>query len=139
MSFLGFFKTVFGKIESLFKEVFGSAATWEQIASTTITVVSPIVETIITLTDGEPAALAVAAIVAQIQTDMANVAKTITAAGSSPTVTTTLNSIITNLQALLTGADIKDATTLTKVESVVKTLVAEFEAILDAIPAVAKE
>lgn len=136
MSFLGFFKTVFGKIESLFKEVFGSAATWEQIASTTITVVSPIVETIITLTAGEPAALAVAAIVAQIQTDMANVAKTITAAGSSPTVTTTLNSIITNLQALLTGADIKDATTLTKVESVVKTLVAEFEAILDAIPAV---
>jgi len=127
----------FGSIGKFFKKAFGSEQTWERIASTALTVVAPLTETIVGLTAGEPAGAAVAAIMTEIQNDLAAVNAVVnTAGGSSATVESTLKSVIANLQSLLTAGHIKDPATLSKVTVIVNTLTAEIEAILQAMPTV---
>lgn len=125
----------FSKIESWFTKIYGKAPTWEKTASATLTVAAPLVETIVTLVAGEPTAAAVGVVVSQVQSDVAAVAALISTAGPAPSISSILNAITGNLKALLTAGDIKDATTLTKVESVVNLVVGEFEAILKVVPA----
>lgn len=127
--------SLFSKIGSWFKKVFGHAASWEKIASVTLTVAAPLTETIIGLTAGEPASAAVAKIISQIQNDMAAVSVTIESAGPTPTITSFLEAIDSNAKLLLTSGDIKDPATLAKVQEVVDVITGEIAAILAVLPA----
>ncbi len=127
--------SLFSKIGLWFKKVFGSEAAWERIASATITVIAPLVETIVSLTASEPASAEVTAVVNQIQGDLAAVNLVITSAGgSNVTISSLLSAIETNLQTLLTDGQIKDPATLAKVTSVVDLVIGEIQAILKVIP-----
>lgn len=125
-----FHDTFFKKLHDLFEKLFGSEAAIAKVISVTLGVVTPLVETIVTLTDGEPAAAAIAAVVQTVQADLATVTATVAAAGPTPTLESDLNAIITNLKALETGAGIKDSATQKSVSTAVTTIVAELQAII---------
>ena len=72
MSFLGSFKTFFDKVGSVLKKLFGSAS-FEQTVQSVITYAAPLLETIVGLAAGSPAATAVAAVVSTVQSDLATV------------------------------------------------------------------
>lgn len=125
----------FSSIGNFFKKVFGSEAAWERIASATITVIAPLTETIIALTAGEPASAALAAVIEQIQNDLAAVNAVVTTAGSSTVdVNSLLTSIEVNLQTLLTAGQIKNPATLAQVTAIVDMLLGEIKAITSIIP-----
>jgi hypothetical protein len=119
----------FSRIKAWLKKVLGSAPAWEHTASETLTFAAPLAETIVGLTAGEPAAAAIASVVAKIQTGLAAAAVTIEGAGPSPTLTSTLNSVKENITTLLTAGQIKDAATQAKVQAIADTLFEEIEAI----------
>lgn len=125
-----FHDTFFAKLKKLFDELFGSEAAIAKVISVTLGVVTPLVETIVTLTAGEPAAAAIAAVVQTVQADLATVTATVASAGPTPTLESDLNAIITNLKALETGAGIKDSATQKSVSTAVTTIVAELQAII---------
>lgn len=125
-----FHDTFFTKLKDLFEKLFGSEAAIAKVISVTLGVVTPLVETIVTLTAGEPAAAAIAAVVQTVQADLATVTATVASAGPTPTLESDLNAIITNLKALETGAGIKDAATQKSVSTAVTTIVAELQAII---------
>lgn len=126
-------KTFFSKIEAFFKKVFGST-NWERTASATLTVIAPLLTTVITLTAGEPAAAAVSAVITDVQNDLAAASALIGAADSNPTLTGIFSAITTNLNGLLSAAEIKNPTTQEQVNSVVGTVLGEIEAIVSVIP-----
>jgi hypothetical protein len=126
--------SIFGKIESWFKKVF-STTTWEQKAKATLTVIAPLLETIVALSAGEPAAATVASIIAEVQSDLGAAAALIGQAGSTPTLRSVLESVKSNLQSLLTAGHIKNPETQTKVTAAVNTIVGELEAVLSIVPA----
>ena len=123
-------KTLYEDIKAFFLKEDTEEPQIEKAAATTLAVASPLVGTIVALTAGEAAAAEVETVITAVQTEMANVQTTIASAGSAPTVTTALNAIVSNLKSLLTGAFIKSPTTLTKVTTVVTTVVGEVEAII---------
>ena len=130
----------FDKIGRFFKKVF-STTSWEQTASATITVVAPLLETVVALVAGAPAEALVANVVSEIQSDLA--ASTVliqdAALGNGTTSTKTaiqsiLTAVQTNLKSLENMAEIKDAATQAKVTAAVSAIGAEITAILTAIP-----
>jgi hypothetical protein len=123
-------KTLYEDIKAFFLKVSADEPQIEKAVATTLAVAAPLVGTIVTLAAGEPAAAAVATVIADVQTELANVQTTITSAGSAPTVTAALNAIVANLKSLLTGALIKNPTTLSKVSTVATTVIGEVEAII---------
>lgn len=123
-------KSFFSSVESEFKKLFGSAPAVLQTVSGTLTVVAPLISTILVLTGEEPEAAAVAVVVSQVQSDIAAVSALIKSSGSTPTVTSVLTAVIANLKDLLTAGDIKNPETLTKVTAAVNVIVSEFEAVL---------
>ena len=127
--------TVWSKVEAWFKKVFSKAPGWEKTASAVLTYVAPLLETVIALTAGEPAAAAIATVVGKVQSDMAVAAVTIEDANASVSLTGVLTSIQTNLSSLLTAGQITDAATVTKVTAVVNTIIAEIKAVAAAVPA----
>lgn len=116
--------------------------TWERSVSTTLNLIAPLTEEIVTLTAGEAAATEVQSIVTQVQNDLALVSGVVSGAESgaaaNPTALGTaqsaLQSVSSNLSGLLAAGHIKDPATLTKVTSTVDMIVGEIEAILKAIP-----
>ncbi len=123
-------KTLYEDLKAFFLKVDADEPKIEKAAATTLAVAAPLVGTIVGLAAGEPAAAEIETIITDVQTEMANVQTTITAAGSAPTVTTALNAIVANLKSLLTGALIKNPTTLGKVSTVATTVIGEVEAII---------
>ncbi len=123
--------SIFSKVGSWFKKVFGSAAKDEQVVSATLAVIAPLTETIIALTAGEPAAAAIAAIVKEVQVDLATAATlATTAGGSSVTIKSFLDAVVSNLKTLLSAGQIKDPVTATKVSATITGIIEEVEAIL---------
>jgi hypothetical protein len=129
-------KTFFEKIGEWFKEI-AHNTTWEQTALTTLKVVAPLLDTLVTLTAGEAAGAVVANAVNQLQSDIAGAAALLSGAdaGGTVTVTSLLNSVKTNLGTLLADADVKNSTKITQITSVANTVIGEVEAILSAVPA----
>ncbi len=125
--------SIFKKIISFFVNIFGST-TWEQEASNSISLVAPLIETIVTLTAGESNSATVANVIKEVQTDLTDIVSFINGTGPNVNVTSVLNSIISNLDSLLAAGHIKNAVTLTKVTSIVTTIINEIEAILKIIP-----
>jgi hypothetical protein len=133
-------KTLFSRIKEFLEKAFGST-TWERVASNTLTIVGPLLTTLITLTAGAPAAALVSGVISKVQADLQTVAGLVTAvqsgnaSGAAAQVQNLLSGIKTNLSSLLTAADIKDADTQAKVSAIVNTLIEEIDAILAEIPA----
>lgn len=134
--------TFFKKAFDWLKKVFTNTD-WTHAAQVSITIAAPLVETVAGLVAGPAADAEVTNIVNVVKTDFGVVSTTLgqVQAGSSNvnTITllkNTLSSIVTNLQSLLTVADIKDAGTKQTVTMTVNTIVGEIEAILASVPAV---
>ena len=133
------FSTFFHKIEDAFKSIFGSS-NWEKTASTTIAVIAPLVEAIVTSTAGEADAAQVVRVVTEVQADLGVVssllaavsAGTTTSADAAQKISAVLIAIEQNLQGLLAAGHIKNPQTLAKVQSIVTTVVGEVSAILGA-------
>jgi hypothetical protein len=134
--------SLFASIENEFKKIFGSTK-WEMTAETALTLISPLLTTVIALTAGEPAAAAVGAILAKIQSSLAAAIKVLgdvkagnaTSTSAVATLSATLSSVQADLKTLLTAGQIKDPTTQAKVTAVVNTVVGEVQAVLAVIPA----
>jgi hypothetical protein len=131
--------SVFKRVEAFFKKAFGSTS-WEKTVSATLTYTAPVLETVVALTAGEPAAALITGIVREVQTDMAVVAVTVDDA-QSPAGTTApasavnvLGSIKTNLASILAGGHIEDPKTLTAVTGVVDKVIGEVDAMLENAP-----
>jgi hypothetical protein len=136
MSLISKVESIFSSFDKEFVKLFGSAPAVLTTVSGTLTVVAPLISTILVITGNEPAALAVSAVVVQVQADLATAQTLIKSTGNTPTVTAVLNAIVTNLKSLLTAGDIKDSKTLGEVTVAVNTVVAEVEAIISALKAV---
>jgi len=136
MSKLGSF---FSKIKAFFEKLFESG-NWERTVSSVITVIAPLVESIVALTAGEAASSEVQGVVNQVLSDLAAVQALATSATPATGATTyqqigtVLSGIKTNLASLLAAGHIKDTATLTKVTAIVDTVVNECEAILSELP-----
>jgi hypothetical protein len=122
----------FKDIEAIFKKVFGST-NWEQTAETTITVAAPMLETIVALAAGGPAAAAVTGVVKQVQNDLAATTMLLRSA-SGPTVKQKISNLITginaNLQTLLADADVKNSAKAAEITAAVNGISGELQAIL---------
>lgn len=129
---------MFKKIGSFFAKLFNSAPSWSQKASTAITLVAPLTNTIITLADGEEAAAQATSIVHEVQSDLAAAASLLSEAHGTATapagLNTILQSVTDNLGALLTAGHIKNPEKLSKVEAVVNTITGEISAVIGSLP-----
>ena len=131
----------FSKIEAAFKKVFGSSK-WEQTAETTLTLVAPLLETLLALTAGAPAATAVGVVIAKIQMGLATAAKlssdikagTVSSANGAQQLSAMLAAVQADLGTLLTATQIKDQTTQAKVTAIVDSISGEVQAIIAALP-----
>lgn len=128
----------FSGIEKFFKKVFGST-TWEKTASTTLALIGPLTEEIVTIAAGEAAGVEVTSIVREVQSDLALVAGVVS--GGSPASPSLLNaassslqSVKSNLSGLLAAGHIKDPAKLQQVTGIVNTIIGEVSAILSAMP-----
>jgi hypothetical protein len=135
-------KKFFSKVEAFFKKAFGSSK-WEKTASTTLTIVTPMVVGLLTVTVGPAAAAAVAGVLSTVQKDLAAAAVLIDAmdeAGTSATgvtqVVNILGSVKSNLGSILQIAEIKNSGKVSEITTVVNTLVDELDAIVAAAPSV---
>ena len=135
-------KKFWDKVESAFKKLFGSTK-WEQTTSSVITYVAPLLETLVALTAGGPAAALVTGIVNTVQADLTTVAAVVNGATATPpanelaAVNQALTSIKNNLPTLLTAAEVKNSTNASKITAVVNTVIGEVEAIAENIPTAA--
>lgn len=133
-------KTLFSHIKTFLTKLFGST-NWERVAVNTLSVVGPLLTTLVTLTAGAPAAALVSKIVSTAQSDLQTVAGLVTsvqsgtATGAAAQLQNLLAGVKTNLSSLLTAADIKDADTQAKVSAIVNTVIEEIDAILAEMPA----
>jgi hypothetical protein len=134
-------KSFFHSALAFFKKVFTSTD-WTHGAQVAITVAAPLAETVASLAAGPAAGAEVANIINTVKTDFGVVTVTLgqiqTAPGNVSAITllkNTLASIKTNLQSLLTVADIKDPATLQTVTLTVNTIVGEVDAVLESVPA----
>lgn len=133
MGFLGFFETIFAKLAHVFQEIEKDEPQIEKAAALTIGLMAPLLEEVVGLTAGAANAELVTGVIDVIQKDMADVQAILVAAGPAPTAKTLLDAIVANLNSLLADAGIKDGETLSKTETVVKTIVGEIEAIIKAL------
>jgi hypothetical protein len=135
-------KKFWHRVEAAFKKLFGSSK-WEKTTSAVISYIAPLLETLVALTAGGPAAALVTNIVSIAQTDLATLAAVVDGATATPAANevsaaiNALNSIKTNLAALLTAADVKNAATSLQVTATVNAIIGEVEAILANVPSFA--
>jgi hypothetical protein len=129
---------MFKKIGSFFSKLFNNSASWSQKASTAITLVAPLTNTIVALVGGEEDATKATAVVHEVQSDMAAAAALLSEAHGTATAPAGLNSILQgvtdNLGALLAAGHIKNPDTLSKVTAVVNTITGEFSAVIASLP-----
>lgn len=126
--------SIFSAIGGFFKNLFGKEQNWEKVASVTLAVISPLLNTVLTLTAGPAASTAVLGVITQIQNDLKAVNDVIVTAGPAPDAAGYLNSILANLKELEASADIKNSTNANAVTLITTTLISEVEAILAELP-----
>lgn len=129
--------TFFEHIGDFLKDHLGSAASFEQTAATTLTVVAPLLNSLLALTAGEKYATKVSAVVAQVQTSLSNTAALLNGAeagDATHSVAGFLTEAQTALPTLLADADVKNSTKVAQIEGIVNTVLGEIGAIAAAIP-----
>ena len=135
-------KTFFHKVEAAMKKLFGSTS-WEKTVSATLTYTGPMLELLVGLAAGGPAAAIVTRVVNTVQADLGTVAAVVNEATETPSANemaaaiSALNSIKANLPQLLTAAEVKNSTKATEIAATSNTIIGEVEAILANIPAAA--
>lgn len=128
-------KTFFEHIGEWLKDHLGDAQSVEHTAATALAVASPLLNTLLVLTLGQPIAAKVSAAVGAVQTKLANAqallagAETTIANGSPITLDGLLGGIKSDLSTLLADADVKNSAKVTEITSVVNTLIGEVEAV----------
>jgi hypothetical protein len=131
-----FFKSIGG----FFSKLFSHAPSWSHTASTALTLVAPLVNTITTLAVGADVAGEVNNIIGEIKSDLAAAAALVSQShnASDPSTIATLQNVLgainNNLSALLTAGHIKNQDTLAKVTLVVNAITGEISAILSVLP-----
>jgi hypothetical protein len=126
-------------VETVFKKLFGSTS-WEQTALAVITYVAPLLETIVALTAGGPAAALVTAIITTVKADLATLAAVVNGATATPPANElaaaqqALSSIQANLPQILQLAEVKNSANKDKITAIVNTVIGEVEAIAENIP-----
>jgi hypothetical protein len=129
---------MFKKIGSFFNKLFNNAPSWSQKASTAITLVAPLTNTLVALADGEEAAAQATSIVHEVQSDLAAASSLLSEAHGTATAPAGLSSILQgvtdNLSALLAAGHIKNPNTVTKVTAVVNTIAGEISAVIASLP-----
>lgn len=122
----------FGKIGSFFSTFFKSD--WTKKVRNTITLVSPLLNSIVMMTKGTDSAMKVAGIVLEVQNDLALVSKIVDGTASKAdkleAVIGLLAAISANLTTLLAAAHVKNPGEQSKLEFQVGTIVQEVQAIL---------
>ena len=126
--------TTFAKIKAFFKKFFGDEPAWSKVALNTLTVVAPLVETVLALVQPEFVA-PVTSVLNTVKTDLATAAALIDVGQANPTLTGILQSVQTNIASIESLAGIKDAATQQKFAAIVTTITDEVGAILQSIPA----
>jgi hypothetical protein len=134
--------SVLSKIGGFFKHIFGffenDAAALGHSAATTIALISPLLNSLVTLTAGSTIAAKVAAVVSQVTSDLNNVTALLSGAeATNPThsVAGYLQSIQAALPTLLADADVKNSDHAAAIATVVDTVLGEVGAILAVVPA----
>jgi hypothetical protein len=130
-------KTFFEHIGEFLKDHLGSAASFEQTAATTLTVVSPLLDSIVAEAAGEPFEAKVAAVIAKVQTSLNNAAAILKGAqvgDATHSLAGFLSEVQTDLPTLLEDAQIKNSAKLAKIEGFANTVLGEVGAIAAAIP-----
>jgi hypothetical protein len=127
-------KSFFSKVKATLEKWFG-AANLEQTASATLSVIAPLITTILTLTVGTPVAAAVGGVISQVQADLAAAHTVLTTAGSTGkvTVTSLLAAVQTNLKTLLADADVKNSVVFNEVSTAANLIISELEAVIAAL------
>lgn len=124
----------FSKVWSAIRTFFGSAPAWTKQVSTVITLITPLLQTLVALTAGTSDADAVKKIVAEVQAGLKTLGDLVAQGQSDGTtldkVVAILNSIASNLSALLTAGHVKNDRLRTNVEVTVQTIVGEVQAVL---------
>ena len=129
----------FHSISTFFSRTVHSSAQWTQVASTTLTLTAPLVQTIAVLVAGNESGAETTKVIQEIQRDFTTAASLIADAhsgksGATEQLQSVLTSINTNLNGLLAAGHVKDAATLQKLTVGVNAITAEVNAILAVIP-----
>lgn len=129
---------MFKKIGNFFSKLFNSAPSWSQKASTAITLIAPLTNTLVALADGEEAAAQATSIVHEVQSDLAAAASLLSEAHGNATapagLTSVLQAVTDNLSSLLAAGHIKNPEKVSKVSAIVNTITGEISAVLSSLP-----
>jgi hypothetical protein len=135
-------KTFFERVEDDLKSVFGKlfSATWEQKVLIGLTQLDPFIEGVIAVVDPSIAPLVIG--ILNKVTDWLTEVKSLVAMGTvapgsseATQVTSALNSVKSNLAALLADSDIKNSTKVSEITAVVNMVDSEANVILANVPA----
>lgn len=131
-----------GKFENAFVKLFNEEPKVEAVAVQAISLVAPIVVSIVAATGQEAEAAAIAAVTSTVKSELATLQVALNdagagslTAGTSPTVLAQnlIKSIDANLGSLLTAGMIKDANTASKVTGFVQSISSELNVLLAAL------
>lgn len=131
MSFITKLESFAAKVEKEFAALWGKAPSLTTIASTTLTFVGPILETVITVEAGAAAGAAVTTVINKVESDLAAVKGLLTVVGPTVSVKGLITSAQADLSSLLTAAQITNPASVANVTLVIN----ELEALATAFPA----
>jgi len=128
-------KTDFDKLYNLFVTFFKKEPAWATVAETDLAYVAGTINTLVTKIYGSTVDVVVSAVITNIQRDLVLATRYIQALDFSQNLTDVLNSLLSNLQGLLTLSGIKSSALVNEITVVVSGIVTEIETILTAKPA----
>jgi hypothetical protein len=102
----------------------GEAPTIEKVLGTVLTYAGPALQTIVTVEAGSPAGALVGKVVAQAQSDLIAASSLVYDFGVTPSVSSILSSVQTNLGSLLTAGHVTNSTSVATVTKVTGELTA---------------
>jgi hypothetical protein len=124
MSFITALESFASKVEKEFEELWGKAPSLATIASTTLTFVGPILETVVTVEDGSAAGTAVTAVINKVEMDLSAVKGLLTVVGPTVSVKGLISGAQNDLASLLSAAQITDPKSVANVTLVINELAA---------------
>ena len=127
-------KTDFDKLYNLFVTFFKKEPAWATVAETDLAYVAGTINTLVTKIYGSTVDVVVSAVITNIQRDLVLATRYIQALDFSQNLTDVLNSLLSNLQGLLTLSGIKSSALVNEITVVVSGIVTEIETILTAKP-----
>jgi hypothetical protein len=128
------FQTSYDEIKDLFITFFKKEPSWAAVAEADITFVAPVINTIVTLTAGPVVDAAVNDAIIGIQTGLVVATKFIKAEDSSKNLSDVLTNLVSSLQGLSTLSGIQSHPQVTKITSLIASIILEIETILKNLP-----